>query len=167
MSVDILVKCRCWERGLCKPCPIDASRLVMEDDEGGGHPWLVEGYSSEELQTLCHWSKMACTHSDGFAMSDRMCSSHMVPLIIQELQGEWAGTCPVLLSCLDKVSTFGAAGSEDQEAAVILHEIETLYAAGFADGLTETGPDTVAGILDVLHRAAKAAAEQRTNIVWS
>jgi hypothetical protein len=68
--MDLSVECSCWEKGLCRPCPLDHSLLLPFSVDRRAHG-VRPGISDDEVtrKTYQSWKETACEHRFGEAFA--------------------------------------------------------------------------------------------------
>jgi hypothetical protein len=68
--VDLSVECSCWEKGLCRPCPVDGSLLLpftVDRRAHGVRPGIADYEVTRKIYQA--WRETACEHRFGEAFA--------------------------------------------------------------------------------------------------
>ncbi len=158
MSIDLMVRCGCWERGLCTPCPLPVEET--DPDEERGYPGLALSQDAESRRLMREWHETCCPHG-GWALIERF-SSTVHTGRDRDAAAAAGLDVPVLARVLDTIHGIGLGGLEPDECAHLAAEIDRVLAAGAAEA-----DDLALSRLDLLRRAAALSIEHRQPLIWS
>ncbi len=165
--MDLSVECSCWEKGLCRPCPVDGSLLLPFTIDRRAHG-VRPGIPDYELtrKTYQSWKETACEHRFGEAFVMTVGSPDdlwEIRKILTPLLHEGSSLLESLRDASDAVYHF-----DPNFRALVLHdEAIQLLEAGSVDA-TENGTsplsprELVAGVA----RACIVAVAHHKGLLW-
>lgn len=131
MGIGIRVGCNCWERGLCKPCPIDMKFLNPPDAEYD-RLTVKNDLPLEEARTVNQafyaWRATACEHPDGDAFSARLGSYSFVGHLEKDIAHLTTSDGSVLLQVMEDLNLANATSNDREDSDFILEDLDRLNA---------------------------------------
>jgi hypothetical protein len=172
MGIGIFVKCNCWERGLCKPCPIDVKFLNPPDAE---IDWLTVKLDLplplEEAQAVNQafyaWRATACEHPDGDAFYGRLGSYSFAGHLEKDIAHLTTGDDSVLLQVMVDLNLANAASNDCEDSELILEDLDRLNALDPLDPFwAGVKAEFVRDALKCIRDAAAMSVAMQKNMHW-
>ncbi len=170
MGIGIWVSCNCWERGLCKPCPIDMKFL---DPPNAEHDWLtVKNDLPLEVaqavnQQFYEWREAACEHPGGNAFSGRLGSYSFVGHLEKDIAHLTTGDDSVLLRVIEDLNLANATSNDCEDSDFILEDLDRLKALDPLDPFwAEVKTEFVREALKCIRDAAAMSVAMQKDMHW-
>jgi hypothetical protein len=166
MTIDISVACDCWERGLCKPCPINP---LLLSPIGAHRDWQavlpgIDNYEtvSKEFQS---WKDTACDHLYGKAYIFTLGPPDVVSRIATDINSVDANAT-VLVRTLNYIAFTLYCISGVDDAKWFLKEAAEILATG---KLLDTQPlgevSTYAAVIGIA-KGSETSIKYNKPIIW-
>jgi hypothetical protein len=133
MGIGIWVSCNCWERGLCKPCPIDMKFLNPPDAKIDwlsvkiGLPLPLEEAQAVN-QAFDAWRATACEHPGGSAFSGRLGSYSFAGHLEKDIAHLTTSDDSVLFRVMEDLNLANQTSNDCQDSDFILEDLDRLNA---------------------------------------
>jgi hypothetical protein len=165
--MDLSVECSCWERGLCRPCPVDSALLLpfTVDRRAHGVRPGVPDYEAT-CKTYQAWRETACAHRFGEAFALTVGSADdlweirkvLVPLLHEG---------SLLLESLRDASAAVYHLDPNFRAEVLHDEALRLLEAGTVDATeSDTAPLSARQLVAGVARACLVAVYHNKGLLW-
>jgi hypothetical protein len=170
MGIGIFVKCNCWERGLCKFCPIDMKSLDPPDAK---IDWLSVKIALplEEApvinQAFDAWRATACEHPGGDAFSARLGSYSFAGHLEKDIAHLTTSDDSALLRVMEDLNLANQTNNDCEDSDFILEDLDRLNALDPLDPYW-TGVKTkfVRAALKCIRDAAAMSVKMQKNMHW-
>jgi hypothetical protein len=165
--VDLSVECSCWEKGLCRPCPLDGSLLLPFTVDRRAHG-VRPGIPDYEVtcRTYQSWKETACEHRFGEAFAMTVGSPDdlwEIRKILAPLLYEGSLLLESLRDASDAVYHF-----DPNYRAVVLHDeaIRLLEAGSVEVGEIASSPLSARELVAGVARACIVAVAHHKGLLW-
>jgi hypothetical protein len=165
--VDLSVECSCWEKGLCRPCPLDSALLLPFTVDRRAHG-VKPGTPDYEVtcRTYQSWKETACDHRFGEAFAMTVGSPDdlwEMRKILAPLLYEGSLLLESLRDASDAVYHF-----DPNHRAMVLHDeaIRLLQAGSVAATQIGGSPLSPRELVAGVARACMVAVAQSKGLLW-
>jgi hypothetical protein len=165
--MDLSVECSCWEKGLCRPCPVDSSLLLpftVDRRAHGVRPGIAD-YAAT-YKTYQAWRETACAHRFGEAFALMVGS----PDDLWEIRKVLVPLLPegsLLLESLRDASAAVYHFDPNFRAEVLHDEALRLLEAGTVDATeADTAPLSARQLVAGVARACLVAVNHNKGLLW-
>jgi hypothetical protein len=165
--VDLSVECSCWEKGLCRPCPLDSALLLPFTVDRRAHG-VKPGTPDYEVTCRIYqsWKETACEHRFGEAFAMTVGSPDdlwEMRKILAPLLYEGSLLLESLRDASDAVYHF-----DPNHRAMVLHDeaIRLLQAGSVAATQIGGSPLSPRELVAGVARACMVAVAQSKGLLW-
>jgi hypothetical protein len=165
--MDLSVECSCWEKGLCRPCPVDGALLLpfTVDRRAHGVRPGVPDYEAT-CKTYQTWRETACKHRFGEAFTLAVGSPDDL-WEIRKILAPLLDERSLLLESLRDSSAAVYHFDPNFRAGVLHDEAIRLLEAGTVDATgSRAAPLSARQLVAGVARACLVAVAQKKGLLW-